>query len=805
MKKKCLLLVCFAFAFTGILLGQKLATVSGRIVDKDTGEPLPFTSVLLGSASDGSHLGGAIANEEGRFTISGVERGEYELTFTFVGYETAKQPLLIGELNNFFDIGSIGLIASGQELEEVVVEANKEMLSSGMDAKTFDMDENVAQSGGTVLDVMKTMPGVTVSQEGKIILRGSDKVAVLIDGKQSSLTGFGNQKSLDNIPAANIERIEIINNPSSKYDASGLAGIVNIIYKKEKESGLNGDVGMAYGIGALSKQRPDNPTDLGSYSGNSKLIPSLNFNYKTPKVNYFLQSQVIFQKHLPNNEFTFRKYNDGRVTASQVPENRTQTHYIINGGMDWSLGEKDVLTFSGIYDYEVHTDTSQVAYINQLNNRRYRYWAWNEEEVTGYMNYLLNLKHQFEQPGHELDASLQYTKGWEDETYSLNDSSEVRIGKDLTHIIATEHTATFGVDYTKPLRRGRLESGTKLRFRRLPVEYLIEPGDQSIIYPDLGDWSKWGENLYAVYINYILERHDFDIEGGIRAEHTDVFYNLSSENGYYPNDDAYDYFKLFPNVRLTLKLDNTNRVSAFYNRRVDRPGEPELRVFPKYDDPELLKVGNPYLRPQFTESFELAYKYIWTTGSVYLAGFRRIITDPFMRIYGIDSNSSEYDIINKIYQNTGRATNTGVELLLTQDIADIGKLSGSFNWYQNEIEAYQGTMLFPYVRPYTLEASDDNTWDFKVNGLFFLSGSVQAQITTLYYAPKNIPQGRQLSRSSVDLGLKKTFERGEVSFSVSDVFQNFGIRQDLQGSDFSARYENNYETQVLRIGFKYKI
>ena len=143
-----------------------------------------------------------------------------------------------------------------------------------------------------------------MTKTAKVILRGSDKVVILIDGKQSSLTGFGNQKGLGNIPATNIEKIEIINNPSAKYDANGFAGIINIIYKKENQSGFNGDVGLSFGLGAFDKKKEDTKTDLGSYSLNPKLIPSLNLNYKTKKVNYFLLSEFIVQEALPNNEFT---------------------------------------------------------------------------------------------------------------------------------------------------------------------------------------------------------------------------------------------------------------------------------------------------------------------------------------------------------------------------------------------------------------------------------------------------------------------------------------------------------------------
>ncbi len=800
------LIFIFQF-FSHILFAQSEGTLSGRVFDKSTNQPLPYATITIETKDSLNMIAGGIAQEDGAFSLLGVPKGDYLVSITFTGYQTVKMPLLMGELNTNFDLGKIYLEPAAQQLDELVVEGQREIVSSGLDQKSFNVDNILSQSGGSVLDVMKTMPGVTVDQEGKVILRGSDKVAVLIDGKQSSLTGFGNQKALDNIPAANIERIEIINNPSAKYDASGMAGIINIIYKKEKESGFSGDVGLSLGLGAFSTPpREDLPTELGSFKNNPKAIPSLNLNYRTPKLNYFLQSQVILQEALPNNEFTIRNYADRRNTISQVPENRRQVHYILNGGVDWNLDDKNTLTFSGIYDFERHVDTAQVAYIDQNVERRYRFYTWNEEEVTGYINLSAQYKHKFEAAGHTLDAGLQYTRGWEDETYSLNDSSAVRQGKDKTNILAIEHTSTASIDYVKPLLSGRLEAGAKVRIRRLPVEYTITPGENSIIYPDLGDWSRWGEDLYAAYLNYVLEQTFFDIEGGLRAEQTDVFYNLDPVNAYYPTNDDYDYFRLFPNIRFTYKINENNRLSAFYNNRVDRTGEPELRVFPKFDDPELLKVGNPYLRPQFTQTFELAYKHLWNTGSAYIAGFHRIIEDPFMRIFAIDSSNTDYNIINKTYQNTGGATNTGVELILTQDIKDFAKLSGSFNWYSNHIEAYTGTILFPYERPFSIAESDDNTWDFKLNGLFNLPKDIQLQLTGIYYAPKNIPQGEQLSRSSVDLGVKKGAMngKGELTFSISDMFYRFGIRQDIVEEAFTARYENNYETQVMRVGFKYK-
>ena len=799
--------------FTSILLfltlfanSQETITITGKIVDTKTQETLPFVSISINDEATNKIITGAISDNNGRFEIKNLATGKYIVIISYLGYQTEKRKVSSGGLNPIFDLGKIELKTTTESLDEITIEAKRATVNASLDKKSFNVTDNVAQSGGSVMDAMKTMPGVAFDQDGKVILRGSDKVVVLIDGKQSSLTGFGNQKGLSNIPASNIERIEIINNPSAKYDANGFAGIVNIIYKKEKQTGLNGDVGLSFGLGALSKRKTDTPTDLGSFAVNPKLIPSLNLNYRTKKLNYFLQSEFILQEALPNNEFTTRNYDDGRNIISQVPENRRQFRSIITGGMDWEIGENDAITIAAMYDREKHIDTSQVAFINLNNNIRNRLYTWKEEEVTSYINASINYKHNFEQVGHSISANAQYTRGLEDESYFLNDSSAVRIGRDMTNIRAVEHTTSLATDYTKALSNGKLELGLKARFRNLPVEYTINRGNESIIYPDLGDFSTWKENLYALYGNYILEKERFDIEAGLRAEQTDVSYELDPVNAYYATNDAYDYFELFPSVRFTYKINNSNKISLFYNRRIDRPGEPELRVFPKYDDPELLKVGNPYLRPQFTNSVEAAHRYNWGSGSLFSAVYYRQITGAYQRVFSIDSSNPDYDIVNRIYENTGQSTNAGIEILFSQDITENWKLIASTNIYQNNIDAFQGTLLFPFARAFTIEKTTDTAGDFKITNTFTFPLAIEAQITGLYYSKRNMPQGDQLARSSVDFGLKKLLwnKKGEITLSASDLFNNFGLRQRINGEGFTALYENNFETQIIRLAMKYK-
>ncbi len=804
MKKSTIALLIFLnFSF---VFAQKTVAISGQLFDTETKATLPFANVVVHSFVDNVLLTGAITDIDGRFQLQEIPLGKYKIYFSFIGYSSAQQTLLAGGLNTIFDLGKIELIQSAEALQEVEVTAKIATTNSDLNKKSFSMADNIAQAGGSVLDAMKTMPGVAFDQEGKVVLRGSDKVVVLIDGKQSSLTGFGNQKGLGNIPASNIEKIEIINNPSAKYDANGFAGIVNIIYKKEKQTGLNGNIGWSFGLGAFGKRKPDTQTDLGSFSVNPKLIPSINLNYKKDKINYFLQSEFIVQEALPNNEFTTRNYDDGRNIISQVPENRRQFRTIINGGVDYDLDENNSFTFSGLYDREKHIDTAQVAFIDLNTKTRNRFYNWQEEEVTRYLNGAASYRHKFEQAGHTFSANAQYTQGLEDETYFLNDSSAVRIGRDKTNIRALENTTSITTDYVRPLKSGRVELGAKLRIRRLPIDFTITPGNQTILYTDLGTFSDWGENLYAGYANYLLEKEKYDIEAGLRAEQTDVFYDLDPANVYYPNNDKYNYFELFPSVRFTYKLNDNNKISTFYNRRIDRPGEPELRIFPKFDDPELLKVGNPYLRPQFTDAFEIAHKYSWRDGSLFSAMYHRMIQDQYMRIFSVDNSNPDYDIVNRIYQNTGSATNTGLELLFSQDITNTFKISASFNGFINTIDAYQGTLLFPFVRPFFIEQSSDPAWDTKLTSEFKLPWRLSAQITGVFFSKKNIPQGEELNRTSVDFGLKKTIwnNKGELTLAATDIFNTFGIRQRVVGEGFTATYENFYETQVIRLGMKYR-
>ncbi len=702
----------------------------------------------------------------------------------------------------------IGLEPRANVLEKVIITgvARKDVeIGDGVNA--FSLEGDALALSGSTLDAMKGLPGVTLDREGKVLLRGSDKVVVLINGKQSGLTGVDGQASLDSIPAANISRIEIINNPSSKYGSAGSAGVINLIMKDDAQKGWSGDFSFKYGVGVLEKTRADLPTDLGSYSQTPKYSPSFSVTYGNDYADYFMQGEVLVQEKLPNNEFTTRYYDDGRIIASQVPENREQTHWIIKLGTDQHLTSNDTLSISGLYDVEDHTDRAQVPFINVLSGERERYWYWTEKEQTGAASIAVDYKHAFGESGRELTSRIEYIRGWEDESYYLNEESSVRIGDDATHIEAVENSVPISVDYVHPVSNGRIEAGAKFQFRWIPITYDVTRGTNSVIYTGLGDTSDWSENIYAGYVNYVREGKHTVIEGGIRAEQTEVTYDISQENIYYPGNDAYDYFKVFPNVRLTWKLDSDASISAFYNARVDRPGEPELRIFPKYDDPELLKVGNPYLRPQYSKTFELAAKKGFDGYSVSAAIYQKTIEDYFQRIYAVDETNPNYDIVNKIYANTGKSTHNGIELIATAKPASWISISSSINAYRIKNDQSNVALLFPYPRDIELAASEGDTWDGKFNLDLKLPFDLEMRVTGVYYADRAIPQGHQKARSSLDFGLTKTLFDGsaELAFAVMDIFTDFGLDQSIDGVGFHADYFNGYETQTASLTLKFNI
>jgi hypothetical protein len=349
-------------------------TLSGRVVDVDTKAGLPFLTLQLRTARDSAFVSGRLSSETGAFTFTGIKPGTYLLLTRAIGYQPIRQRVLVGELSTFLDLGLVTMRRETQALTGVTVTAEADGVAAALDRRTFTVADNVSQAGGSVLQAMSTVPGVTVSQEGTVQLRGSDKVAVLIDGKQTALTGFGSQTGLANLPASAIERIEIITNPSARFDANASAGVINLVLKKQEQRGFNGTVGFTGGAGALWEKRENLPTIRPQFRGTPKLNPSLALNYRSGATNSFLQADWLHSPTLNKNEFSTRTYDDGTVIIQQVKRNRRTDYGTLKAGVDHAFGNRNTLNVSGLFNREKIIDNGDNPYFDGSLQNRYRRW-----------------------------------------------------------------------------------------------------------------------------------------------------------------------------------------------------------------------------------------------------------------------------------------------------------------------------------------------------------------------------------------------------------------------------------------------
>ena len=794
--------VLFVFFVVASLAQSATVTLSGTVKEAKNKASLPFVNTILLASTDSAFVTGAITSEEGLFTIAGVKAGNYLLKITSIGYQTSIRPVLVGQLSEFLNLGTFELTEDVAQLNEVVVTAQQETIANTMDRKTFTVADNLTQAGGSALEAMKNLPGITVGDGGQVQLRGSSQVMVLIDGKQTALTGFGRQSGLDNIPASAIDRIEIINNPSAKFDANGNAGIINIIYKKEKKVGFNGKVGLATGVGALWEKQANYPSIRPQYQNTPKINPSLSLNYRKNKVNLFFQGDNLYTQTLNKNEFADRFYDTGEVIRQQLKRNRNTNIVTGRAGIDWYTDPSNTITVAGLFSSEKIIDRGDQPFFSGNLSERLRLWEFLEDELKTTVTASVNWQHKYKQPGRVLNVGLNYTFHREDEKYFFTNILPTFTGTDSFKLLSDEHVGDLTLDYVQPLKYGRVETGAKFRRREIPTNMQFFPGLNSPLDVNAGGQATYSEVIPAVYGNYIYETKTLEVEAGLRVEYVDLRYEVNPDHNTYKSN-GYQYGQPFPTLRLAYKLTDNNRITFFYTRRVDRPNEVDIRIFPKYDDAELIKVGNPGLRPQFTTSFELGYKAGWDGGYLYSAAYHKEMQATITRIGSIVPGST---LIYNIFQNAGNSRNTGIEVVLSQKFGKWATVNLNMNGYRNTIDAFSVVNLYPVRNLFSANQEQLLSGNVKVNGLFHLPGQLETQLTIIYLAPDLVPQGRIDARFSVDLGLKRNIQKGkgELFLNATDVANTLLIRRKVQGTGFRYVSTDYYETQVVRLGYGYK-
>ena len=777
-------------------------TVSGRVVDAESRAALPYLTLQLRTEADSTFVSGRLTNDAGAFSFSGLRKGSYVLLVRAIGYQPLRQRVQVGELSAFLDIGTVLLVRETRTLDGVVVTGTRDGVASTLDRRTFTVADNISQAGGSALQALSTVPSVTVSQEGTVLVHGSDRVVILIDGKQTALTGFGSQKGLDNLPASAIERIEIITAPSARYDANASAGIINIVLRKQDQRGFNGRAGLVGGAGALWEKQASLPGIRPQFRGTPKINPSIGLNYRSGATNSFLQADWLYAPTLNKNEFATRTYDDGTVILQQVKRNRRTDYATLNAGVDHAFDERNVLTVSGLFNREKILDDGDNPYFDPTQQTRLRLWQFLEDEVKYTAFGSAVLTHRFPQPGHTLATTATYSFHREDEQYFFTNTLPTQTGTDAFKLLSDESVVDLNIDYVRPLRQGRVEAGFKGRYRSIPVNMQFFPGVASPLDTGAGGWATYRETIPALYGNYVAEGLHGEIEIGVRLEEVRLAYDVNPDHNTY-RSDGYRYRQLFPNLRAAYKFSDAHKLSFFFNRRVDRPNEVDIRIFPKYDEPELIKVGNPALQPQYATSGEIGYKASWATGSLFAAAFHRIVDGTITRITTRVPGSV---LLYNVFQNGGRSWSSGTEVSWQQAVTPRLSVGTNASVYRRINAAFSGINLYPAPSAYAIPRQALTSGNAKLNLTAQPSSVWQAQLSGVYLAPDLLPQGRIGSRFALDLGAKRSIQRGagEIVVNATDVLNTNQAQRTIRGADFRVVSTDYLETQVVRVGYTRK-
>ena len=772
MKLPYLLTLLFITVLSTCGLAQN--TITGRVVDKSSGQPIEFATVLVSGAKTKAGIGGTTTDLAGNFTLKTATTEVY-LDLSFIGFETRRMENLVFT-GGRVDLGLIELASQGQDLDEITVRAEKSQTEFKLDKRVFNVGKDLSSTGAGALEVLNNVPSVNVTIEGQVQLRGSGGVQILINGKPSVIASEqGNL--LGTITADMIESVEVITNPSAKYDAEGTAGIINIVLKKEERKGLNGAVSL----------------NLGSPTNHSV---GLSLNRRTDKFNLFSQLGVGYRE-IPNEERSINQDKaSGNTVSSEGTEFRNEVYYNAVLGTDYIINERNVITLSGNVSYEIEEQPSRNDFSltdaagEVLSN-------WKREEVTE----ATNPKYQFE---------LQYKRDFEDHKdhdlifsalgtlFSKDQSSEFtnttlsgldRDGRQQTRTNFGQQENTFKVDYTRPVNeKMTVETGAQYVTSDVNNDFSVSnfDGTNFIANPDLTNIFNWNQKVLAFYGTGAYQFTNLGIKFGLRMENTDLATLLETTNE--ANDQ--NYVNFFPSAASSYKISDAVSVQASYSRRIFRPRLWDLNPFFNPRNNFNIRAGNPNLQPEFTDSYEVTSIFILGETSLNFGVFHRYTTDVVERITTFQDNVSI-----TIPQNIGVKRTTGLELNFKTIPAKFLTITGdlNYNFFSREGEL-EGT---------SFDFSADQ-YSGKVTSKFKLPLDFDFEVTGQYRSAFQTVQSEVSDQLFADLGLRKKLfgGKGAVSFSVRDLFAS-RVQESIIDQAEVYQYNRRFRGRFITLGFSY--
>ncbi len=790
---------CLQFiAFSQPGKGTGDGIVSGKILDKAKDSPLEYVSFRLFSVKDSSIVAGIFTDIDGKFTLENLPIGTFYAKITFTGYA----PLIMNDIKissvmKVVNLGTIKMeLGDSKMLQEVKIVGEIDLLKIGIDKKIYNVGEDLSVKGGTANDVLNNIPSVQVDQEGKISLRGDGGVTILIDGRPSSLSGTSGKSLLDALPAGSIERIEIVTNPSAKYDPDGTSGIINIVLKKNKLRGFNGLVNGTFGSGDLT--------------GGNSFEGGVSLSYRNSKLNTFGSYAGRYTEGFRNNYSdltqTFSDGSSSRILQERIGTDLNAGH-TIRLGSDFYLKARHLLGISSTASIGQRDRTgSQWNSSYDGNGTQLALWNRYSSDPSQQQNLDVNVNYKYDLKEDRGNLIMDFNEslgkddiqGFYNQNYYTNDTVSLGAQPIQQQLFNKErnNVTTGQVDftYTFPKIKARIETGTKAILRHQSVDTYSESYDtlQNLYLQDtVSNFQyQYDEKIFSVYGIFGQQLGKFKYQAGIRLEKAYQIPDLISDSIRIVND----YFNFFPSGHMRYALTEKSEISLGYSRRITRAAAADLNPFTSYADPYNLRRGNPYLQPEFIDSYDLGYaneiKKVTFTVSLYYRHNTHIIS-RIKEFY--DNNTSAMTFIN-----LDASHNFGSEAVV---------IVKPFKWWRNTLSA--NANYFQFV--------DDNaTANWNVNGISWsakYSGAVDfwkktatVQLNVNYNSPRNSVQGRVQRKGPVDLSFEKTFKDGKWSLGcrVTDIFNKMGFYMDLNQPTVQQTSSFKWLTRKYFVTFSYK-
>ncbi|MGE8430461.1 MAG: TonB-dependent receptor domain-containing protein [Sphingobacterium sp.] len=773
--------------FLPVVLFAQTGQIKAILVDSETSKPISSASVALLDANSNVFVKGGQSVSQGFLLLSDIKPGKYNVRITYVGYETHTIDSIAVLTGKSKDLGRIALKPTGNMLNEVVIEGRAPAMQIGIDRKTFNVGESLVSAGGTATDVLANVPTLQVDQDGTVSLRGSNSVKILIDGRESALAGNDVTSLLQSLPANSIEKVEVITNPSSKYDAEGQTGIINIVLKKNIRTGLNGSVN----------------TSAGSYDN---YMAGLTLNYRDKKFNYFGSYNFNKRNMVGSGETDNTFFGDTTRNYSKSESSRKGNSHTVKAGFDYHMSDRTSLSFSGNLSIRDNKRTEDLNYEFFTQSQMTGTSVRNSTQFEDDLGYELNadFKHQFKREGEELTGNASYGRDKEDGTndFSQNytDGRKATSRKNVTS--EDGKNINLQLDYVLPFSEvSKFEAGYRSQIRKsFDTQFSRSLDSIGNYVPDYRisndfDFTSTVHAIYANYQNKLTDKIGYQI--GLRGEQFELkstYFSKDPDAVEKESNAKQKFFRLYPTLFLTYDVsDNGDKVQFSYSRRVQRARGWQVNPFLNVSDDLNYRQGNPNLKPEDVYSLEMSFAK--TFGKVNLissAYFNHAseVIQPF--VYKIEDGRTYSRWENMTSRNL-----SGFEFISKVNATKDFDFTFNLNLIHIQYNANPD---------YDITERKDFAYNTNLTANYRFTPTFSAQVRGEYNSSRVMAQGQMNAMKGMDLALKKDVfkKKASIMLNVRDVFNSRKMNGVTETSQLISNFEHRWMKRMVTLSLSYR-